>query len=191
MRGDYELNRIESVYGSVAEYNRCMWEEENYYEPTDEEIAETERQMAQYYAEIERLNGEPSKFIKTLVEKWKATEPQYDGTNESIYAGYDWSRERCIDIVEKIAEHYRVTVDEKWESFYRVPKGKYAISIEYQESCYIKNKHIGSLDLDTFKNVFRDLHYARLSPTMSNEGRFISNVSLGHLLKNYIREEEK
>lgn len=184
-----ELARIESIYGCVAEYNRCMWEEEHEYEPTEEEIAESERQMAEYYAEIKRLNGEPSEFIKALVEEWKGTEPQYDEWNSSAYYRTSrWARERCLDIMAKVAEYYGVTVDEEWKSFYEVPEGKYALKVEYHDSCYIKSKNIGNLDLETFKNVFRDLHYARLSPTMSHNGQYVSNVSLGHLLRNYIRE---
>lgn len=185
-----ELARIESIYGCVAEYNRCMWEEEHEYEPTEEEIAESERRMAEYEAEIERLNGKESMYIHTLVAKWAISEPKYDGTNESIYAGYKWSTERCLDIVAKLTEHYGVKTDEKWETFYRVPEGKYAIKVEYTDGCYIKSKNIGNLTLEQFKDIFRDLHYARLYPTMSHEGRFVSNVSLGHLLRNYIHEED-
>lgn len=187
MSGDYELNRIESIYGSVAEYNRCMWEEENEYEPTDEEIAENERQMKAYYAEIERLNGESSEFIKALIEEWRATEPQYEEWDSAAYyRTSNWSKERTLDIVAKVGEHYGVKVDEKWETFYEVPEGKYAISVEYHDGCRIYHKHIGNLDLPTFKKVFRDLHEAGLRPTMSHNGNYISNVSLGHLLRNYI-----
>lgn len=191
-----DLARIESIYGCVAEYNRCM-EERDYeeYEPTEEEIAEAERMMAEYKAEIKRLNGEPSEFVKDLVAKWKETEPQkpkgsegLDAYNRWVYAGYDWAKERCLDIVAKVADYYGVTVDEEWETFYRVPKGKYAISVEYRGS-YIQHKHVGNLDLEMFKDVFRDLHYAGLYPTMSHNRKYVSNSSLGELLRNYIKEE--
>lgn len=186
-----ELARIESIYGCVAEYNRCMWEEEHEYEPTDEEIAESERRMAEYYAEIERLNGKPSEFVKALVAEWKATEPQYDEWNSAVYYTTSrWAKERCLDIVAKVAEYYGVKADEEWASFYKVPEDKFAIKVEYNDSCYIKSLNIGNLNLTTFKNVFRDLHEAGLRPTMSHNGNYVSNVSLGHLLRNYIREEE-
>ena len=184
-----ELERIESIYGCVAEYNRCRWERENEYEPTEEEIAENERQMAEYYAEIQRLNGKESMYVHNLVAKWEMSKPKYDEWNlEAYYRVRDWSKARCLDIVEKIAEYYGVEVDEEWATFYRTPEGKFAISVEYCDGCYLKNKHIGNLDLETFKNVFRDLHYAKLSPTMSYNRNYVSNVSLGHLLRNYIRE---
>ena len=186
-----ELARIESIYGCVAEYNRVKWEEENYREPTEEEITESERKMAEYYAEIERLNGEPSEFIKALIAEWKGTEPQYDEWNsEAYYRTRNWAKERCLDIVEKVVDHYEVEIGEDYSAFYRVPKGKFAIKIEYNDSCYIKSLNIGNLSLEQFKKVFRDLHEASLRPTMSHNGQFVSNVSLGHLLRNYIREVE-
>ena len=186
-----ELARIESIYGCVAEYNRCMWEEENYCEPTEEEIAESERQMAKYYAEIERLNGDASDFVKALIAEWEPTKPQYDEWNSAAYyATSRWAKERCLDIVEKVVDHYGVEIGEDYSAFYRVPKGKYAIKVEYNDNCYIKSLNIGNLDLPTFKLVFRDLHEAGLRPTMSYNGQFVSNVSLGHLLRNYIDESE-
>lgn len=187
-----ELSRIESIYGCVAEYNRCMWEEENYREPTEEEIAESERQMARYYAEIERLNGEASDFVKELITEWAKSQPQYDEWNsEAYYKTRDWAKERTLNIVEKLVDYYGVEIGEDYSSFYRVPEGKYAIKVEYNDSCYIKSLNIGNLDLPTFKLVFRDLHEAGLRPTMSHNGNYVSNVSLGHLLRNYIEEEEK
>lgn len=188
-----ELARIESIYGCVAEYNRCMAERDHEdYEPSEEEIAESERQMAKYYAEIERLNGEASDFVKELMAEWEPTKPQYEEWNSvAYYATSRWAKERCLDIVVKVVEHYGVKADEEWASFYRVPKDKFAIKVEYNDSCYIKSLNIGNLSLEQFKLVFRDLHEAGLRPTMSHNGQYVSNVSLGHLLHNYIKEEEK
>lgn len=183
-----DLARIEANYGCVAEYNRCMAEREyEYHEPTEEEMAETERRLAEYEAKIKRLNGEPSEFIKALVAEWAESEPEYkDWNTDGFYKIRDWSKARTLDIVVRVAEHYGVDVDEEWETFYGVPDEMFAISVEYNEYGLIKTKNIGNLDLETFKNVFRDLHYAKLYPTMSYKGRFISNCSLGTLLNAYI-----
>ena len=183
-----DLAMIERNYGCVAEYNRCMAEREyERYEPTDEEMAETERRLAEYEAKIKRLNGDPSEFIKALVAEWAESEPEYkDWNTDGFYKVRDWSKARTLDIVAKVAEHYGVNVDEEWETFYRVPDEMFAISVEYNEYGLIKTKNIGKLGLETFKNVFRDLHYAKLYPTMSYKGRFISNCSLGTLLYAYI-----
>lgn len=182
-----DLARIESIYGCIAEYNRCMAETEEY-EPTEEEIAENERLMTEYHAEIKRLNGTESGFIRRLVTEWEKSKPEYNGTNASIYAGYDWSRERTLDIVAKVAEHYGVEVDEEWATFYRVPKGKFAISVEYHDHGRILCKHIGNLDFEVFKDIFRDLHYAGERPTMKFGNMILSNCSLGELLRNELRE---
>lgn len=185
-----DLAWVESNYGCVAEYNRCMRERDyEDYEPTEEEIAESEKQLAEFNAEIERLNGEPSEFVKALVAEWAELEPEYkDWNTDGFYKVREWSKARTLDIVAKVAEHYGVNVDEEWETFYRVPDEMFAISVEHNEYGLIKTKNIGNLNLEQFKNVFRDLHYARLSPTMSHNGKYISNCSLGYLLRCYIRE---
>ena len=185
-----DLAWVERNYGCVAEYNRCM--EERYYEdyePTEEELAEEERKMNEYHAEIKRLNGSPSEFIKKLVEEWAECKPHYkDWNTDGFYKVRDWSKARTLDIVAKVAEHYGVEVDEEWATFYRAPEGKFAISVEYNDTCYLKNKNIGNLDLKTFKDVFRDLHYARVSPCMKYGNIIRSNCSLGELLRHELKE---
>lgn len=188
------LESIERNYGCVAEYNRCMAEREmEEYEPTEEELAEEERRMAEYNAEIERLNGEPSEFIKSLVAEWEEKKPEHvsEPYNEyvaSIYAGYEWARERTLDIVEKIRLHYGVEVNEEWETFYRPPEGRFAIEVEYTDGCHIKHKHIGNLYFEQFKAIFRDLVYARLWPSMKYGDMIRSNCTLGSLLMYELKE---
>lgn len=180
-----DLAWVESNYGCVAEYNRCMRERDyEDYEPTEEEIAESERQLAEFNVEIERLNGEPSEFVKALVTEWAELEPD----RNDYYKGYEWSKNRCLNITRLVAEHYGVNAEGNHDDFYNIPNDVYAISVEYHDHCYIKHLIIGNLNLEQFKNVFRDLHYARLSPTMSHNGKYISNCSLGYLLRCYTRE---
>ena len=183
-----DLARIERIYGSVAEYYREEWEAEEE-PPTEEQIADSERRMEEYYAKIKQLNGTPSHFVRELIDKWETTKPQYDGTNESISAGWDWSRERTLAIVEELANHYGVTVDENSDTFYRVPANQFAISVEYSDHGRIYYKFFGNLDFEQFKNVYRDLWYARLWPTMSHNGLYVGNCSLGSLLYGYIGKE--
>lgn len=90
----------------------------------------------------------------------------------------------------KVVDYYGVEMSEDYSAFYRVPEGKFAIKVEYNDSCYIKSLYIGNLSLEQFKKVFRDLHEVGLRPTMSHNGQYVSNVSLGHLLRNYIDESE-
>lgn len=186
-----DLAWVESNYGCVAEYNRCMRERDyEDYEPTEEEIAESERQLAEFNAEIERLNGEPSEFVKALVEEWAKSKPEYRQWNgEAWYDMRDWGKARTLDIVAKITEYYGVSAEGNHDDFYNIPSGVFAISVEYADSCYIKHFIIGNLNLEQFKNIFRDLHYAWLSPTMSYNGMYVSNCSLGYLLRCYIKEK--
>lgn len=181
--GYNELARIESIYGCVPEYFRCQMEE-GQYEPTEAEIEESNRELEEYYAEIERLNGTPSDFVKQLVDEWKSTKPD----DKDYYACRDLGKSRKLDIISKVAEYYNVSVDEDRDTFYNMPEDKFAISVEYVDSCYIKNKHIGNLSLEQFKDVFRDLHFAGLYPTMRHNGRCVSNSSLGEILRNYVKD---
>ena len=181
--GYNELARIESIYGCVPEYFRCQMEEDRY-EPTEAEIEGSEREMEAYYAEIELLNGTPSDFVKQLVDEWESIKPD----SRNYYACQDWIKSRKLDITSKVAEHYNVSVDEDRDTFYNVPENKFAISVEYADSCYIKTKNLGNLSLEQFKDVFRDLHFAGLYPTMRHNGRCVSNCSLGNILRNYVRD---
>ena len=183
-----DLERIEATYGCVPEYFRCQYEE-RYEEPTEEEVTENRNRLAKYYAEIKELDGVESLYARELVEEWVKREPKNDGTAESIRAIHEWVMNRAIDITQRIAKWYDVEINDEYETFYRVPEGKFAIKVEYNDSCFFKHFYIGNLDLETFKEVFRDLYYARLRPTMSYKGMYISNSSLGELLRSYIKED--
>ena len=185
-----ELARIERIYGSVAEYQRCMYEEEyEDYEPTDEEIIESEIELASFNKQCQLLDGDPSEFIKELVAEWEMKAPKesdFSEYNQYIYAGYDFSTERCLGIVEEVEQYYQVKAREDWDSFYGTPVGTFAIEVEYRKHSQIFSKRFGCLDYATFKDIFRDLEYAHLRPTMcyveSEDDKHIrSNMTLGHL----------
>ena len=188
-----DLSRIESIYGSVAEYNRVKWEEENTYEPTEEELEEDRISMEVYYAKIEKLNGEPSQFATDLIAEWNAKAPKeedFADTNQYIYAGYDYAHDETLDMVSRTCKHYGLTADEAWNTFYQPEDGKFAISVEYHEHGRILSKNIGNLDLETFKTVFRDLHEMGLYPTMNyrknGKNNIVSNSSLGSIRYGYL-----
>lgn len=173
MRDD--LARIEANYGCVQEYYRCMEEKRERYEPTEEEMLEHKKEMYLYHRKIEILNGKPSELAVKLNKEWAEKEPD----KNDYYAGRDWSLARKLDIVEKICKHYGVEVDEKWETFYR--SENFSISVEYIDFGNIKYKHIGNLSYEMFQNIFRDLDYCRLYPTMKYGKMIRSNMSLGNL----------
>ena len=181
-----DLSRIEANYGCVQEYYRCMEEERERYEPTENEIIESEKRSYLYHRQIEILNGKPSDFAIALNAEWEEKKPEekhdiddYDSYIKSYYETMDWSLARKLDIIKKICEHYGVKYDEKWETFYR--SENFSIGVEYIESSNIKNKYIGNLSYEIFKNIFRDLDYCRLYPTMKYGKMIRSNMSLGNL----------
>lgn len=185
-----DLSRIESVYGSVAEYNRVMYEEEQiYYERSEEEVKKAENDLAIYNAKIRYLNGTPSEFAIKLSREWERLEPQekdYNTSSEYINAGYEYSRDKAINCTEAISKYYDVEYSDNAASFRNPGVNKFGIEIEYIDRGEFKHIFIGGLDYEMFKNVFRDLYYLDLSPTMSLEyelGKtdFLSNCSLGNL----------
>jgi len=185
-----DLSRIERNYGSVAEYNRVRYEEDaDTYEPSRDEQIKASNDHAVYVAKIKCLDGVPSDFAKSLKSEWDAKAPKdedFPDRNSAIYAGYDWSKNRTLDVVNKICEHYGVESDDTWESYYRPGVGKFGISVEYNDHGKIEHKHIGGLDYDTFKDVFRDLYACGQRPSMSYEKQpekpmLLSNCSLGNL----------
>jgi len=60
-----DLNRIERIYGSVAEYYRVL-DEEPCDEPFEAELAESERQYQDYRMKVKSANGTPSDAIIKL-----------------------------------------------------------------------------------------------------------------------------
>ncbi len=192
-----DLNRIEAAYGSVAEYNRSREEDLiDYRDPTDEEIAKAERDMDIYYEKIHLLNGEPSEFIKEFCEEWKQKEPKASDFDDRFGMGYiyairDFSRERTFALMKELRKEYGCEYSingTDGKNFYRIPNETFAISVEYSDdkSGQIKAIAITDLDYETFKNIFRDLYYARCYPVMNfcdknGKNVIVSNCSLGNI----------
>ncbi len=191
-----DLDRIESVYGSVAEYYRVQYEERYMDHDMDdhediERMIENEISMKIYNEQIRVLDGEPSDIAEALRHKWDekfieiSEESGFDYTKLN-YAIRDFSHDKVLDIFDRICEHYEIISDEKWESFYRPGVGMFGISVPYSDGCQIFHKNIGCLDYDLFQQVFRDLEYTGLCPSMSyeqTEGKpiILSNCSLGSI----------
>jgi len=194
-----DLSRIESVYGSVAEYYRAMFEEqpdEIYEESYDEDYSYKEEQleneisMAIYNKKIELLNGEPSSFAVSIKDRWDKVYDEKFGSfgdeNEKYWAIRDFSKEKTLDMFNKICSHYSVIPAGEGESYYRPGMNKFGISVAYSDRGEINHKEITCLDYELFQDVFRDMHFAGLSPTMSYEytaghPMLLSNCSLGSL----------
>ena len=185
-----ELAYIESIYGSVAEYQRVMQEEsQEVSETTEEELLKTRIDQEVYHKKIELLNGEPSSVIKFKKIEYDEKKPVQQGSSYSAsdyYANVDWSNECLADVLVLLVTLYNVSVSDDSDVFYKTPVETFAISVEYQKHSQIFHKMIGSLNYNTFKDVFRALHYLGFHPTMlyretEDHSVILSNCSLGEL----------
>ncbi len=194
-----DLTRIESIYGSVAEYNRVRFEENQ--EPIS--LSATEKlnnacKMAIYEEKIRLLSGTPSDFAKDLVAEWAKLEPKesdFSCRNEYIRHLHDHAAKREEYIAKKICEYHHVNCDTAWATFYRPGLNQFAISVQYDSPANVVTLSIGPMSYEQFKPVFCDLHFARLSPTMCYENKeeypfFVSNSSLGSIRMSYLSSVE-
>ena len=164
------------------------------YEPTPEEDYKINLDFKIYREKLKCLSGEPSEVAKGLKEYWDSKEPKredYDDYNKYVYACYDYGKDKTLDIIDKICQAYELTSDSDWNSFYGIKPNTFGIDVEYTDGLinhayFLKNeKH---LDYETFKNVFRDLYYLGMYPSMSYQPKdeskkklLLSNCSLGEL----------
>ena len=130
-----ELDRIERVYGSVAEYNRVMSEEyeydefgnlvpREYTEPSEEEIQENQKILDDYRKFIDFLSGDASACAKKVSLDMSKTEPvksTYANYNDYVYACHDWGYKRRIDIMQAMSTEYDVYFEEDVDIF-ELPK---------------------------------------------------------------------
>ena len=189
-----ELSRIESIYGSVAEYNRVKYEEaESDYEPFDREIADREVDHCVYSEKIRILEGEPSDIAVKLGSEWDSKKPdlQGDWSMTHVYAWRDYGRNKLFDIMDKLCRYYCVDRNDSM-SLYRTDPGTFAIGCEYGEDSNIKELVVSGLNYDDFKDIFRDLYSLGCNPSVNycNEAginHVISNTSLGSLRMNDFR----
>lgn len=184
-----DLARIEAIYGSVAEYNRVM-EEENEgagYEPSEEEQFAFAADREVYNEKIRILDGKPSELAVSLKEEWDAKKPAEtkDWNMSEVRKWQAYSKERLFAVTKALCTHYGIVHNEEM-SLYKTREGSFAIGLEYADSPYIKSWDVSGLSYEAFKNIFRDFHYLGLSPIMnycdgSGKNHIISNSSLGRL----------
>ena len=189
-----DLDRIEAIYGCVAEYNRVREEEaDDYREPTDEEIKEAEAAHLAYEEKLRILSGKPSPLAISLKSEWEARRPQEAEVwnMTEVLKWQKYSRERLFAVTAALCKHHGISHDEKM-TLRNTEQGTFSISVEYHEAPYIKKWAVSDLDYEKFKALFRDLYYLGLSPTMcyrdmNGENRIVSNSSLGSLRANYLK----
>lgn len=147
-----DLDRIESAYGSVAEYNRSMREAESEPRLTPAE-QHWERAQDKLYDEMKeklsaRLSVPVSDKAKSIMENyWK----------ESYHTDNDTASELKNNAMSQIAEQYGV-------SFNDTPpmpeQGQFYASYTYTDGCRMRTKYSDAMDRDTFFGVYSDMYAA-------------------------------
>ena len=148
-----------------------------------------------YREKCKYLDGEPSEVAKVLKTYWDSKEPNrkdYKEYNEYCHACYDYWKDKRPNVIVQLCAEHGLTTDNSWDSFYGVKPDTFGIDVEYTLCGEIKHLHFlkneEHLDYETFKNVFRDLYYLDMYPTMcyqpkdeSKNKLILSNCSLGGL----------
>ena len=150
-----------------------------------------------------RLHGEPSPFSVALKEEWQKKEPRrekgmpWDMT--ALRLAEKYHREKCIACAYAIGEKYHVSIfdpklkeENKGKSLSEMfAPSMFYVDVEY--SVYGEIFHISfiNMDLDTLKNLFRDLYHLGLCPVMhyvyhSGKLLHLTGCSLGSIRRNYL-----
>lgn len=205
-----DLNRIESVYGSVPEYYRDKWEGDiDYQEPSQKESLISDRKYKLYLRQLDFLSGVPSDTAKNLLSKWNEFTPKQEdfiNSNNSysdkcayLDACEKFAKNKLFDCIDALNNKYHINIS-KEQSCYSKQVGKLGISIEYIDnhsmSGNVQYLNVSELDLTTFKNVYRDLKYLGFNITMhltyaEDCIKHVTGCSLGELRKNYLKEIER
>ena len=194
-----ELDRIESIYGSVAEYNRVRFEEDDArdYEETDEQRAKREKMMKDYDEEIEALQIAPTETANQLKSVFKQVCDKNDSTS---YTDRDIRTKALHEAMSGIAENYGKKFEQN--SYPKQKKGTFAISYQYTEGGgTVKTATVNDLDKETFMKMYADMYSlgwtipqtsyrdtVERKPNpwgLSQDMHSVQNISLGEMRRNY------
>ena len=166
-----DLSRIESAYGSVAEYNRVREEAENkeFWDNLDPEtqdrlLAEQKAKQDRYNREIEALEIEPSPLAVNLARQLVESKAEINmkressimTNNEYVYESkhnYDKFLESAIPQIE---EAYGIKF-EKGSQFGESDPGKFSVAFEKERFGTVIHYTASNLDKEQFMQVYTDL----------------------------------
>ncbi len=196
------LEAIERNYGSVAEYQRVMYEEMEFdceqgcyvprkqYEPSEEELAREAKEQRLQNRKVEALCGTPSNWainLKKELDRLAPAKEDYDSqTNDYYFACRQFSSKRTHLVVDGIKKEYGIILS-KEVSPYNLPEGEFGVQIEDRNDSPVAHYSARGLTYEQFKTVFRDLRYLDKNPTMffgrkgEHNTLILSNSSLGSL----------
>lgn len=161
------LAKIERTYGCVAEYNRCMEEEENnrYWNSLSAKkqqqiIAEQNKIQAQYQAELQLLKLPVHPIVAKLKKEFATAKQKLQEKNLSdmarYYANQELYAQWLVSTIQKISSLHNVELQEQPNREYQ--RGKFAIRIEYIDGCNYKHIYIEDLNTEKFLEVYNDIY---------------------------------
>lgn len=192
-----ELIRIESIYGSVAEYNRVQQErdEAEYWdslseEQKEQELKEYDERRNNYYQEVDALNIEPSEMAKELKESFDKI---VNNTTGSYYDRQENYTKAFKESMQKIVDAYGQKISDNYSIYNGLDNNKFGIDYSYSEYGPVTHKNILNLDKDTFLQMYADMYSIggyKVKPSYRDSKsnlHTVSGLSVGELRRNEFR----
>lgn len=210
-----DLNRIESTYGSVADYNRVREEAENkeFWDNLDPEtqdrlLSEQKAKQDQYNREVEALEIEPSSLAVNLTRQFVENKAKINMKRESsimTYNEYVYESKHSYDkflenAIPQIEESYGIKF-EKGSQFGESDPGKFSVSFEKERFGTVIHYAASNLDKEQFMQVYTDLREIvgyKAFPTYRDDKEhmpdifgkvsdkhFATGLTIGELRRNY------
>lgn len=186
-----DLSRIESVYGSVAEYNRVKndihYQNDNVYDKKHSDSLNKKHE--EYLEEVAALELEPSELAKKLRLAYEDSAKKY---KNDYYESSKRYQVYLQDSMSQIANQYGKVFQNQNDVSTEMEPGTFSISYSYGTS-QIYHNIINNLTKDEFMHIYADMgqiatynrlpKYRDASPS-SDKVHTISNTSLGELRRN-------
>ena len=156
------LRQIESVYGSVAEYNRLQDEKaaDEYWNSLSEEqqlreMDESIRRRNEYLEEVNALNIEPSELAKRV----KVTfDEAVNKVTDSYYERQDNYTSALKESMETIVSNYGQKINNDVSIYRDLENNKFGIDYTYSDAGLVKHNTVLNLDKDTFLKMYSDMY---------------------------------
>lgn len=187
------LRQIESVYGSVVEYNRLQEEKaaDEYWNSLSEEqqlkeMDESVRRRNEHLEEVNALNIEPSELAKRVKVTFDAA---VNRATDSYYERQDNYTSALKESMETIVSNYGQKINDDVSIYRDLEKNKFGIDYTYSDAGLVKHNTVLNLDKDTFLKMYADMYSIGgyiVKPAYKDEKEVhtVTGKSVGELRRN-------
>lgn len=187
------LRQIESVYGSVAEYNRLQEEKaaDEYWNSLSEEqqlkeMDESVRRRNEHLEEVNALNIEPSELAKRAKVTFDAV---VNKVTDSYYERQDNYTSALKESMETIVSNYGQKINDDVSIYRDLENNKFGIDYTYSDAGLVKHNTVLNLDKDTFLKMYADMYSIGgyvVKPAYKDEKEVhtVTGKSVGELRRN-------